>query len=143
MFTRRTGSLAVVVLTTAALVGCGSSSGSSAANDTTTTSAAPKVTGPITVSAAASLTEAFGRIGTDFQTANPDATVTFNFGSSGTLATQIAQGAPADAFASADPANITPLQEAKLVDGRATVIRQQQARDRHQARQPEEDQDPR
>ena len=58
------------------------------------------------MSAAASLTEAFGKIGTDFSAANPGATVTFNFGSSGTLATQIQQGAPADAFASADPANI-------------------------------------
>jgi len=120
--TRRVGSVAIVLVAAAALVGCGSSSGSSAAKDTSTTAAAPKVTGAITVSAAASLTEAFGKMGTDFSAANPGATVTFNFGSSGTLATQIQQGAPADAFASADPANITPLQEAKLVDGRATVF---------------------
>jgi len=104
------------------LVGCGSSSGSGASKPSSTTAAAPKVTGAITVSAAASLTDAFGRIGTDFSAANPGATVAFNFGSSGTLATQIQQGAPADAFASADPALVTTLIEAKLVDDRATVI---------------------
>jgi molybdate transport system substrate-binding protein len=118
---RRSRPVAVVAL---ALVvsGCGSSSGSAASKPSTTTAAAPKLTGSITVSAAASLTEAFGRIATDFRTANPGTTVTFNFGSSGTLATQIQQGAPVDVFASADPALVTPLQPAKLVAGRATVI---------------------
>jgi molybdate transport system substrate-binding protein len=104
------------------LVGCGSSSGSSAGKPTTTTIGAPKVTGTITVSAAASLTEAFGRIGTDFHTANPGATVTFNFGSSGTLTTQISQGAPADVFAPADPTDIQTLNDDHLVDDRATVF---------------------
>jgi molybdate transport system substrate-binding protein len=122
VFGRRTGSVAVALLATVALAACGSSSGSSAAKDTTTTAPTPKVTGAITVSAASSLTEAFGKIGKDFQAANPGATVAFNFGSSGTLATQIQQGAPADAFASADPANVTTLINAKLVDGRATVF---------------------
>ena len=54
----------------------------------------PAVSGEVTVSAAASLTEAFTEIGEDFSDANPDATVTFNFGSSATLATQIQEGAP-------------------------------------------------
>jgi molybdate transport system substrate-binding protein len=120
VLTRRTGTVAAVVLATALLVGCGSSSGSSASD--TTTEATSKVTGAITVSAAASLTEAFGKIGRDFGGANPGATVTFNFGSSGSLATQIQQGAPVDVFASADPALVTSLIEAKLVDDRATVI---------------------
>ena len=67
---------------------------------------APKLSGTITVSAAASLTEVFTKMGTDFQKLNKGTTVTFNFGSSGTLATQIQGGAPADVFASADGLNM-------------------------------------
>ena len=59
--------------------------------------------GSITVLAAASLTEAFTRIGTAFEQANPGATVTFSFGPSSGLAQQIIQGAPADVFAAASP----------------------------------------
>jgi molybdate transport system substrate-binding protein len=62
--------------------------------------------GPITVLAAASLTEAFNQIGKDFETKNPGSKVTFSFGSSATLASQIVQGAPADVFAAASPATM-------------------------------------
>ena len=70
---------------------------------------APKLTGSITVSAAASLTEAFTKMGTDFQKLNKGTTVTFNFAASSTLAQQIQGGAPADVFASADGANMQKL----------------------------------
>ena len=70
---------------------------------------AKKVSGTITVSAAASLTEAFTKLGTDFQTANPGTTVTFNFAASSALVTQIQGGAPADVFASADGTNMQKL----------------------------------
>jgi molybdate transport system substrate-binding protein len=62
--------------------------------------------GAITVLAAASLTEAFTQIGKDFEAKNAGSTVTFSFGSSATLATQIVQGAPADVFAAASPATM-------------------------------------
>jgi molybdate transport system substrate-binding protein len=62
--------------------------------------------GAFTVLAAASLTEAFTQIGKDFETKNPGSKVTFSFGSSATLATQIVQGAPADVFAAASPATM-------------------------------------
>jgi molybdate transport system substrate-binding protein len=101
--------------------GCGSSSHGSKAQATTTT-AAPKLSGSITVSAAASLTEAFTTIANRFKAANPGTNVTFNFGSSGTLATQIQQGAPADTFASADQDNMNKLVSANLVDGTPTVF---------------------
>jgi molybdate transport system substrate-binding protein len=103
-------SLAAVALSAAA---CGSSS--STANSTTT--AAPKLSGSITVSAASSLTAAFGQLGTRFQEAHPGTTISFNFGSSGALATQIQQGAPADVFASAAPANMTTVQAAGDISG--------------------------
>jgi len=56
----------------------------------------------ITVSAAASLTQAFQEIGTQFEIQNPETKVKFNFGASGALMQQIANGAPVDVFASAD-----------------------------------------
>ena len=59
--------------------------------------------GTVTVLAAASLTESFTQIGKDFETANPGTKVTFSFGGSSGLATQITSGAPADVFASASP----------------------------------------
>jgi len=68
-----------------------------------------KLSGSITVSAAASLTEAFTKMGTDFQKVNKGTTVTFNFAASSTLAQQIQGGAPADVFASADGANMQKL----------------------------------
>lgn len=58
--------------------------------------------GDITVYAASSLTAAFKELGATFEGANLEVTVSFSFGASSTLATQINEGAPADVFASAD-----------------------------------------
>ena len=71
----------------------------------TTTTTLPKLSGDITVLAAASLTEAFTEIGKSFEAANPGVHVKFSFDSSSTLATQANNGAPADVFASADEAD--------------------------------------
>ena len=56
----------------------------------------------LTVSAATSLTNAFKELGPAFEATNPGTTVVFNFGASDALLAQIAKGAPADVFASAD-----------------------------------------
>lgn len=56
----------------------------------------------LTVSAAASLTNAFKALGPVFEAQNPGTAVVFNFASSDALLAQIAKGAPADVFASAD-----------------------------------------
>ncbi len=87
------GMKAVTVVTTAALLlaACG-------ANDDGAAEGAQ-----LTVSAAASLTAAFSDIGEAFEAANPGVTVTFNFGPSDGLATQINEGAMVDVFASASP----------------------------------------
>ena len=58
--------------------------------------------GEITVSAAASLTDAFKEIAQKFEASTPNAKVSLNFGASGALLQQIANGAPVDVFASAD-----------------------------------------
>ena len=69
----------------------------------------------LTVFAASSLTDAFGEIGTAFKAANPGTDVTFSFGSSSTLATQLANGAPADIFASANNSQMTVAQKANRI----------------------------
>jgi molybdate transport system substrate-binding protein len=56
----------------------------------------------LTVSAAASLTQAFQEIGAQYESQNPGTKIKFNFGASGALMQQIANGAPVDVFASAD-----------------------------------------
>jgi len=70
------------------------------------------VTGAVTVFAAASLTESFTKIGQAFEADNPGSKVTFNFAGSPALATQINQGAPADVFAAAAPANVKTVTDA-------------------------------
>jgi molybdate transport system substrate-binding protein len=69
-------------------------------------------TGAVTVLAAASLTEVFTQLGGQFETAHPGTTVTFSFGSSATLATQVTQGAPADVFAAASTATMRAVTDA-------------------------------
>lgn len=56
----------------------------------------------LTVSAAASLTNAFKELGPSFEATHPGTQVVFNFAASDALLTQIVKGAPADVFASAD-----------------------------------------
>lgn len=56
----------------------------------------------ITVSAAASLTNAFKEMAQSYEVKYPQAKVLLNFGASGALLQQMAKGAPVDVFASAD-----------------------------------------
>jgi molybdate transport system substrate-binding protein len=64
--------------------------------------AAPAMAADLLVSAAASLTNAFGEMKAPFEKAYPGTNVIFNFAASGPLLKQIEQGAPVDVFASAD-----------------------------------------
>lgn len=70
----------------------------------------------LTVSAAASLTNAFNELGPKFEATKPGVTLRFNFAASGVLLQQIAQGAPVDVFVSADQATVTKGIEQKLFD---------------------------
>lgn len=108
------------------LVGAACGSNSNSTDSAATTADGATLEGSITVSAAASLTEAFEQIGDAFQAEHPDATVTFNFGSSSSLARQIKEGAPADVFASADEANMQKLADAGLIDGSPTTFARNQ-----------------
>ena len=110
--------VAVVV----AAVTTGMSAGSASATTPADRVEAAQPTGSVTVSAASSLTEVFTELGHRFQKQYPHTTVTFNFGASSTLETQIQQGAPADVFASADTTNMDKLSGAGDVSGKPVVF---------------------
>lgn len=76
----------------------------------------PAMAGELTVSAAASLTDAFKEIGARFEAEHPGTVLRFNFAASGVLIQQIAQGAPADVFASADQSTMDRGVAQKLLD---------------------------
>ncbi|MCZ7554218.1 MAG: molybdate ABC transporter substrate-binding protein [Anaerolineae bacterium UTCFX2] len=76
----------------------------------------------LTVFAAASLTAAFGEIGTRFEAAHSGVTVVFNFAGSQQLAQQIKEGARADVFASANQIQMEALIAAGEVAGGAQQI---------------------
>ncbi|MCX6397055.1 MAG: molybdate ABC transporter substrate-binding protein [Propionibacteriales bacterium] len=63
----------------------------------------------LTVYAAASLTGTFTELGQQFEATHPGVTVSFSFGGSSDLVSQIQGGAPADVFASADLKNMDKL----------------------------------
>lgn len=92
--------------------GCGSSDNSSS-SATSNTPTAPA--GKITIFAAASLKNTSTELGNQLKADNPGADVAFNFAGSSDLVAQLTQGAPADAFASADAANMTKAADAGLV----------------------------
>lgn len=83
----------------------------------TPTVAAPPAQGrTVTVFAAASLTDAFRELGAIFET-NSGVPVTFNFGASSQLRTQLEQGAQADVFASADQVQMNRARDGGLIAG--------------------------
>jgi len=97
-------------------IGCGRNGSPNAAE------IEPGLSGSVTVAAAASLTEAFEQIGEEFTAANPAARVQFNFDASTTLSQQVIDGAPADALASADEANMTKVVDAGKVEAEPVII---------------------
>ena len=75
----------------------------------------------LTVYAAASLTKAFSAIEQSFEAANPEIDVQLSFAASNQLRTQIAEGAPADVFASASGVDMQTLVEAGSIDATQVV----------------------
>jgi len=96
--------LCVVLLSVALLAGCTKK----------TTAPAEPVT--LNVFAAASLTEALNEIAELYKTTAPEVTLSFNFNSSGTLQTQIENGAEADLFLSAGQRQMNALAGAYIDD---------------------------
>ena len=67
------------------------------------------------VSAAASLTDVMTEIAEQYKAVAPEVEITFTFDSSGTLQTQIEEGAPADIFLSAAQKQMNALAEKELI----------------------------
>jgi len=69
----------------------------------------------LTVSAAASLTNAFKELAPQFEAQHPGTKVLLNFAASDALLAQIAKGAPVDVFASADQETMDKAEAQKLL----------------------------
>ena len=97
--------LALAVSMTACLTGCGRT------NTNTSADASEKT--ELVVFAAASMTETLNQIKTDYEAQHKDITLTYNFDSSGTLKTQIQEGAICDVFISAAQKQMDQLDASK------------------------------
>jgi molybdate transport system substrate-binding protein len=116
---RRPTVLAAGALTAVAVLSaCGSSDTSPAAG-----SSSGGLSGQITVFAAASLTGSFTELGKTFEAAHPGTKVTFSFGPSSGLATQITAGSPADVFASASAKTMDTVVTAKAANPPTTFAK--------------------
>jgi len=76
----------------------------------------PALAGELTVSAAASLTDAMADVKTAFEKANPGTTVVLNLASSGALYRQLEKGAPADVYLSANPKWMNEAEKKGIID---------------------------
>ncbi|MGY1834813.1 molybdate ABC transporter substrate-binding protein [Blastococcus sp. SYSU DS0510] len=92
---------ALLVAVLLALPGCGASSEADPG-----AAADGRLSGTLTVFAAASLTDVFTELGGRLEGEHPGLEVRFSFAGSSGLATQLEQGAPVDVFASADEAQM-------------------------------------
>jgi len=114
------------VLATALLLvtACGGGSGSSGAADSggASGSGGQKLSGEVVVFAASSLTEAFGRLGREFEAAHPGVHMKFSFAGSSELAPQITSGAPADVFASASPTSMDDVVKASATASKPVLF---------------------
>lgn len=116
MTSRPVAGLAGVLATLSLLLGGCGSTPDTRATTTARGSRSPTstgVTGEVTVLAAASLTKTFTALARAFERANPGTTIRLSFGSSTTLAQQIAQGAGADLYASAGSTALKQLGDVK------------------------------
>ncbi|WOV89009.1 molybdate ABC transporter substrate-binding protein [Sporosarcina oncorhynchi] len=68
------------------------------------------------ISAAASLTDALTDLKNTYEAEHDNVSISFNFGSSGKLATQIEQGAPSDIFLSASSKDMDKVDSLGLID---------------------------
>lgn len=121
---RHFAALSVLTLSAClAIASCAQSPAPNAATDNTNATATADSVA-LTISVAASVQDAMNAIQTAYQEEAPNITITYNFGSSGSLAQQIAQGAPTDVFLSASIRWMDDLEEQGqvLADSRQDLL---------------------
>ena len=104
--------MALAMTMTVGLTGCGSTNTYTNADTGSAASDSGKKT-ELVVFAAASMTETLNQIKTDYEAQHKDITLTYNFDSSGTLKTQIQEGATCDVFISAAQKQMDQLDASK------------------------------
>ena len=105
----------------AVLTACGGSSSSTASSSASSAAASSEAASgesmELIVFAAASLTETLNAIAETYSAENPGVTFSFNFDSSGTLKTQIQEGADCDLFISAGQKQMNQLDSTASAEG--------------------------
>jgi molybdate transport system substrate-binding protein len=92
-------------------------SSAAAASPVAMDAAFPEAGRDLTVFAAASLTDAFEQMETDLEATHPGLSITYNFGGSPALVTQLSEGAAADVFASANNAQMQAATDNGSISG--------------------------
>ena len=122
MISRRSFLCAVgIASASAVLTACGGSSSSTASSTASSAAASSEAASgesvELIVFAAASLTETLNAIAETYSAENPGVTFSFNFDSSGTLKTQIQEGADCDLFISAGQKQMNQLDSTASAEG--------------------------
>lgn len=114
-------SAAGIASASAVLTACGGSSSSTASSTASSAAASSEAASgesmELIVFAAASLTETLNAIAETYSAENPGVTFSFNFDSSGTLKTQIQEGADCDLFISAGQKQMNQLDSTASAEG--------------------------
>lgn len=111
----RRAAMVTVVAMLAVLTACGQTE-SKSEKETGEKKKGKKPVTELTVLAAASMTDAMQEIGEAYQETQENIEITYQFDSSGTLKTQIEEGAPADIFISAATKQMDELVQGELVE---------------------------
>ncbi|MNO16933.1 Molybdate-binding periplasmic protein precursor [compost metagenome] len=106
--------LFVMLLAVLLIAGCSNAANSVNTVNSTNSKSTEQI--ELTISAAASMTDALQEIQKTYEAAHSNIKINYNFGASGALQQQIEQGAPADLFLSAAVKNMKALVDGELID---------------------------
>lgn len=125
MLSKIKSSVVLIMAFVLLLTACSSSNNTPASSPSNATNEASTnaETVELTISAAASLTDALHEIKELYAATAENVSLNFNFGASGALQQQIEQGAPADLFLSAATKNMNALVEAQLIEEQTSLLK--------------------